>query len=300
MNIVLCLLQIVLYNKKEVISLETNKKMGYLNSDFKIFHIIDKEQKEFSYHYHDFIKINIFISGNVSYFIEGKSYQLNPYDIVLVNAGEIHRPVIHDSTPYERIIIYISPSFFDDYKKEDYELDYCFNQANLHHTNVLRINEVQKNRILNVINRLEQSFNAVGFANSLYQKILFLEFMIFINQVVIDQGVYYLDTSTSNVKVLEIMKYINEHLNEELNIDVIANEFYLNRSYLMHLFKDNTGYTIGKYITEKRLFMAKTLIQNGTSVTEACFECGFKNYATFFRAFKEKFHISPKDASEIL
>lgn len=276
-----------------------NKKMGYLNSDFKIFHIIDKNLKEFSYHYHDFIKINIFISGNVSYSIEGKTYQLNPYDIVLVNAGEIHRPVIHDTTPYERIIIYISTNFFDDYEKDNYELDYCFSEASLHHTNVLRINEIQKNHILDVVKRLEQSFIKDGFANSLYQKILFLEFMIFINQVVYDQGVHYLETSTSNVKVLEIMKYINEHLSEELNIDVLANRFYLNRSYLMHLFKDNTGYTIGKYITEKRLFMAKTLIQNGSSVTEACFECGFKNYATFFRAFKDKFHISPKEATDI-
>ena len=290
----------MLYNKNEVISLDTNKKMGYLNSEFKIFHIIDKEMKEFSYHYHDFIKINIFISGNVSYYIEGKSYQLNPYDIVLVNAGEIHRPVIHDTSTYERIIIYISPSFFDDYKKEGYALDFCFNQAKVHHTNVLRVNEIQKNRIHDVVNRLESTFISKGFATSLYQKVLFLEFMIFINQVVMDQGVSYLNTSTSNAKVLEIMKYINEHLSEELNIDVIANAFYLNRSYLMHLFKDNTGYTIGKYITEKRLFLAKTLIQNGASVTDACFHSGFKNYATFFRAFKDKFQTSPKDAGDIL
>jgi AraC-like DNA-binding protein/quercetin dioxygenase-like cupin family protein len=279
--------------------MDINKKVGYLNSEFKIFHLIDKELKEFSYHYHDFNKLIIFISGNVSYHIEGKSYQLNPYDIVMVNAGEIHRPVIHDTTPYERIVIYISPSFFDDYKKEDYILDYCFTQAFTHHTNVLRIDDGQKNKLLDVVNRLEQSFINEGFANTLYQKILFLEFMITINQVVLDRGVYYLDTSTSNLKVLEIMKYINEHLNEELTIDLIASSFYLNRSYLMHLFKDETGYTIGKYITEKRLFMAKTLIQNGTSVTEACFECGFKNYATFFRAFKEKFNRSPKDATEI-
>ena len=87
--------------------MELYKKTGYLNSEFKIFHIIDKNRKSFCYHYHDFYKVLIFISGNVSYHIEGKSYSLKDYDIVLINPSEIHRPVIHDYTPYESLIVMI-------------------------------------------------------------------------------------------------------------------------------------------------------------------------------------------------
>ena len=51
-------------------------KRGYLNSDFKIFHLTDQISTEFEFHYHEFHKITIFISGNVQYFVEGKTYIL--------------------------------------------------------------------------------------------------------------------------------------------------------------------------------------------------------------------------------
>ena len=66
-------------------------KRGYLNSDFRLFHLTDIVQKEFEFHYHEFHKITIFIKGNVQYYIEGKTYPLKPYDIVLVNRNDIHR-----------------------------------------------------------------------------------------------------------------------------------------------------------------------------------------------------------------
>ena len=94
------------------------EKRGYLNQDFRIFHLVDEAQRDFTYHYHDFNKIVISIRGDVTYCIEGKSYDLAPYDMVLVNAGEVHRPIIHSSRTYERIIIYISPDFLQSYKQE--------------------------------------------------------------------------------------------------------------------------------------------------------------------------------------
>ena len=84
--------------------MSTFEKFGYLENDFKMFHILDRKRKEFAFHYHDFNKIIIFIKGNINYTIEGKNYSLKPYDIVLVNAGEIHRPSVLDDSEYERII----------------------------------------------------------------------------------------------------------------------------------------------------------------------------------------------------
>ena len=104
-------------------------KRGYLNSDFRIFHLTDTMQKEFSFHYHDFHKITIFIKGNVQYYVEGKTYTLKPYDIVLVNRNDIHRVLAEPGVPYERIIVYISPSFMHAYRDKDYDLSLCFQKA---------------------------------------------------------------------------------------------------------------------------------------------------------------------------
>ena len=87
------------------------EKAGYLTSGFRFFHIKDREQREFSYHYHDFHKILILLGGDVTYCVEGRSYALLPRDIVLIHAGEVHRPVIHSGCVYDRMILYVSPGF---------------------------------------------------------------------------------------------------------------------------------------------------------------------------------------------
>lgn len=46
----------------------------------------DIGRQEFEFHYHDFDKILIFLSGKVTYLIEGRSYELQPYDIIFDQA----------------------------------------------------------------------------------------------------------------------------------------------------------------------------------------------------------------------
>lgn len=269
------------------------EKRGYLNQDFRIFHLVDESQREFAYHYHDFNKIVISIRGDVTYCIEGKSYELAPYDMVLVNAGEVHRPIIHSSRTYERIIIYISPNFLQSYKQADYDLGLCFDKARQEQSNVLRMPSMKKSKLYQVCRELEASFEDTDYASGLYQNLLFLEFMIQLNRAAVHDTLDFMETAAANEKILNVLSYLNEHLTEDISIDLLAEHFFTSKYYLMHSFKEETGYTIGNYLTTKRLRYARELVQGGMPVTQACFECGFKNYSTFSRAYKKNFGVSP-------
>lgn len=275
--------------------MEKYEKTGYLEHDFKMFHLIQAEKKEFEYHYHDFDKIMILIKGDVTYHIEGRSYSLKPFDIVFVNAGEVHKPVIEKSTVYERIIIYISPDYLASFKEKEGNLAECFRHAKANNSHILRIDFFQKSNVYDALMRLERALTEDGFANALYERLLFLEFMIELNRAAIDKHVNYIETNTSNGKMIELIDYIMEHLTEELTIDMLAKEFFMSKYYLMHSFKDETGYTIGNYISTKRLLLARNLIEDGMSVTNACYACGYQNYSTFSRAYKKQFHTSAKE-----
>lgn len=269
-------------------------KQGYLNSDFRIFHLRDNLSKEFEFHYHDFIKVTIFIKGKVQYHVEGKSYELEPYDIVLVNRNDIHRILVDNALPYERIIVYISPSFIEDYQTSEYDLGYCFKKAKREHSNVLRIHSLEKSSLFKITNRLERSFEDNEYASSLYRKILFLEFMIHLNRAAMKNRLEFLDTELYNTKIVDIMYYINSNLTDSLDIDTLAKEFYISKYYMMRLFKAETGYTIGNYITYRRLLLARKLILEGLPITQACFASGFGDYSTFSRAYKSEFSESPR------
>lgn len=270
------------------------QKTGYLYEDLRLFRLSDVSRTEFTSHYHDFHKILIFLDGNASYFVEGKTYHLKPQDIVLVPAGSIHRPILHGNTPYERIIIYIAQQFFDRYKTPDYDLFTCFHEADLAHSHLVQLRAAGHNKVRQAIAELDETFRPGIYARDLRQRTQFLNFLILLNSLVVSREACYPDPSVSNPRVLKILDYINTHITEDLTVDVLADTFYLNRSYLMHLFKSSTGYTVVGYLTEKRLFAAKKMIQEGVPVTEACYRSGFRSYASFYRAFVEKFNCSPK------
>ena len=275
-------------------------KRGYLNSNFKIFHLTDTVTKEFEFHYHDFHKITIFIKGKVQYLIEGKSYELEPYDIVLVNRNEIHRIIMDSTMPYERIIIYISPEFMTSYNTDSYDLSYCFKKAKKEHSNVLRLHSAEKTSLIKATERMERSLQDSEFASELYRQILFLEFMIQLNRAAFKNQIEYLDTKLYNPKVVHIMQYIKSHLTDDLDIDTLSQTFYISKYYMMRLFKAETGYTIGNYITYRRLLKARTLILEGMSVTQSCFASGFHDYSTFSRAYRSEFSETPKKLLDAL
>ena len=271
---------------------------GYLYSDFKIFHLSDNNLGEIDFHYHDFHKILIHLSGNASYSIEGQTFDLQSNDIVFVGAGEVHRPIFHDDSVYERIIIYISKDFLNEYSKENNDLSLCFKNAMSNGSHVLRLRSFKNSNVASIINKLIKSLNSKSYANELFMQILFLEFMVELNRAALEDDVEYLSTNYANAKVNDIIQYINENLSSDLSIDNIASHFYLSRYYLMHSFKLETGYTIGNYITIKRLTLAQSLIEQGVPVTAAAEQTGFNTYSTFLRAYKKTYGTSPRKRAE--
>lgn len=271
------------------------EKTGYLNEPFKLFHLTDYEVKTYECHYHDFFKIMLFISGDVDYFIEGVTYRLEPYDIVLVGAGEVHRPVIRSSFPYERIILYVSPEFLASYSAKDCMLETCFlkKPEKAERLPVLRISSPSVHGLFKLCRKLENALFNKEYAAELYSRCLLVQFLIELNRSFLTDPSGYIETEASNQKITEILHYINGHLNDDLSIEALSKKFFISRRYLMHIFKEETGCSIGKYVNTKRLFSARDKIRHGMSLTEACYSSGFQHYSTFTRSYYRMFQTTP-------
>ena len=87
------------------------EKRGYLLENFRLFHLRSQGSTKVDFHYHEFCKLLLLVSGQGSYYIDGQHYLLHSGDIVMVGSHCVHRPEMDDSVPYERIIIYASPDF---------------------------------------------------------------------------------------------------------------------------------------------------------------------------------------------
>jgi AraC-type DNA-binding domain-containing proteins len=275
---------------------EKYEKTGYLQKHFRLFHIEDMERREFAYHYHDFDKIICFLGGRADYMIEGKKYSLEPYDFVLVNRNEIHRPEVDFSMPYERMILYIEHEFLKAYRGEDYDLTGCFGRAQEQKANVLHFPAGMTGRLCETLKRLEECTGEKRYAGELQGELLFLEFMIQLNEACLEYEHAYDHRAKYNKKIIDMMRFINENLGKDLSIDRLAERFYMSKYHMMRQFKEETGYSIHQYISEKRLLAAKGLIREGMSAGAAALECGFQDYSAFARAFKKKMGMAPSDA----
>lgn len=277
-------------------SISTEKvKKGYLNGDFHFFNLKDQRKNEFETHYHDFNKIIIFISGQVTYMIEGKSYTLKPWDILLVGKNDLHLPIISSTTPYERIILWLNPLFLEEHNKDNCNLLNCFQLATEKKLNLIRLNRMNITSLKQNLSDLEGAMQDKAFGSYILKNALFLQLMVKINRLFLETN---FSESIEDIKydprIEDILSFINLNLHEDLSIDIISEKFYLNKYYLMHLFKQETGYTLHSYIQKKRVIRAAELLKNELQAGEVCSLCGFGDYSTFVRTFKKEFNLSPK------
>lgn len=270
------------------------EKKGYLVQEFRVFRLKDSTLKPIPFHYHEFHKIILFLSGKADYIIEGKTYPLLPRDILFVSAGEIHRPVPVPGIPYERIVIYVAPDFLSRYRRKDEDLTNCFRHAQ-QQSSVMHLNPGKSHDLLYHMEKLEHTARQQGFAQELYTEILFIEFMILLNRSLLDHEIDEMHPAVYDKKILPLLDYINKHLCETLSVNSLAARFFMSKYHMMRRFKAETGYSIHQYITNKRLLQARSMLNSSLPLTKICFDCGFRDYSTFSRAFREIFHQTPTD-----
>jgi len=270
-------------------------KRGYLHCDFEFFHLKDKKNMEFEFHYHDFNKIIIFMSGKVTYLIEGKAYKLKPWDILFVSSNEVHRPIISPDEPYERIVIWVNSKFLEMHNYGGDNLLACFELALKQKMNLMRLDSESMKIVKNNLHLLGEAVRDNAFGCHILKNSLFLQLIIYLNRLRLGNEILKEDNDIEyDERIGRILEYINENLGENLSLENIAAKFYMNKYYLMHRFKRVTGCTIHGYINQKRILYAAGLIMKGRQITEIYEECGFGDYSSFIRAFKKIFELSPK------
>lgn len=264
-------------------------------SDFELFYYQDNKPPEVDFHNHDFYEIYLFLSGTVTFVIEGKSYRMKPRDILIINNKELHKALVEKGIPYERIVIWLNPDYVKSLNTEKTNLLGVFDSSLLNRYNLLRLNSEAMEYIYTIIDKLGLAYKSSTFGSDILRDSYIKELLVYINWVYqISSGSNLELDITYNEKVTKIIHYINQNLSEDLSLETISAKFYLSKYHLLREFKKNTGYTIHRYITQKRLIMAKELLKDSRQVSEVCSKCGFGDYSNFIRAFRKEFGISPK------
>ena len=263
---------------------------------FEIFRYKDDYPKEVTLHHHDFYEIYFFLSGNVQYNIESRSYLLTPGDVLLISPMELHQPMFgSEHRTYERIVLWINKQFLESFSLPGQEFTKCFDTTAPGHTNLLRPEGIARQFLTFLLEQLISESTSEDPYREIASLTYLAQVLIALNRLAMQQMHKEDPVTAPDSAVYSILGYINEHYHEDLTLDYLANKFFISKYHLSREFQRLVGTSVHRYIIQKRLVMAKQMLSEGKPSSEVYQHCGFGDYSNFYRAFKAEYHISPKD-----
>lgn len=269
------------------------RREGYLQENYKYFHLRDTDGQELDFHFHEFDKIVILLSGQVDYMVESCTYPLRPWDILLIKHHAIHKALIDRSTPYERVILYLDGQYLGR-SVPDINVLTCFDQADQQGQYLLTPSQEDRTHLSTLFDAMESMLKDEQFGAQTLQDTFVIQLLVCINRIAQRAGGFQSPKTVYNPKIAQTLSYINEHLSGPLTVDELAGRVYLSRYHFMRLFKAQTGATVHSYVQQRRLLYAAQQIRRGVPVSKAAEDSGFPEYSTFYRDFRAAFGVSPK------
>lgn len=270
--------------------MENFEKRGYLLENFRLFHLRSQGAAKVDFHYHEFCKLLLLVSGQGSYYIDGQHYLLHSGDIVLVGSHSIHKPEMEENTRYERIIIYVSPAYLQMLSTADCDLPALFSGKITH---VLRPTEQHRKHLFRLASELERDLSQEGFGRELLSSASLTRLLVEVGRCMAGCADQPSPRMPQNRRNYEIMQYLDNHLSEDIDMDTLSEQFFVSKYFMMRSFREETGSTIYGYLTQKRLMKARQQMEAGRSATESCYACGFGSYSSFTRAYSKYFGTTP-------
>ena len=229
-------------------------------------------------HAHPMYELIYFIRGDASHVVEDRRYKLSRGDLVIVRPGKFHDICFDSDREYERCNILFDMEAMGLWRAE--EVSQRFEVVSL----------AEHPEISAVFAKLTQ-YREVMTEEDFVEAAAHLLFQLFCDLSLLPEQ----KERTYSVHPLlsRALAYIRDNLFTVRDVAEVAGALYVTESYLFRLFRRELKTGPKRYITEKRLLAARSLIRLGRRPSDVYLECGFSDYTAFFRNYKSFFGYSP-------
>ncbi|WP_168121017.1 helix-turn-helix domain-containing protein [Paenibacillus sp. HB172176] len=250
---------------------------------------------EIPYHTHSHYEIYYFRSGKANYIINDKIYVLEPNDLLLMHGMTLHKAYMDPSVAYHRTTLHFDPYYFKQHIQPSYAEDLLAPFQKLQNVRI-PLGGKAKDEIEDALDKMEELLNSGTPSGFQRFQARFADLLIQINELCKAPMNSIVAFPTSKEKhVQAIISYVESNFREDITLEAIQNELHLNKYYLAKTFKEVTGMTIFQFLMHRRIYQAKLeLIGEERSITEICYDVGFKHPSHFSRSFKEHTAITPE------
>ncbi|MCQ9210662.1 AraC family transcriptional regulator [Granulicatella seriolae] len=257
------------------------------------------EQSIFIPHLHNHYEVNLFLDGDVLFFIDGHSIQPQRGDLFLINNTQIHGPKVLSDSVYERAIIHFSPKVANNLSTKDTDLLKCFIGPNSKKNHLIHLSEEDIATFIDITDRLEEMEKQSKFVygDDILINNMLCYLLILINREALKDTPPLLEKKVNHLSEIAqlIIDYTRTNIHQAISLSDLETNLNMNRHYLNRVFKNDLGISIYNYILLNKIALAKELLANSSLPNDVSDSLGFKDYSTFARAFKRITSLSPQN-----
>ena len=253
-------------------------------------------------HYHDFYEIQFYLSeeedgiiGDIT--INGNKRTLIQGCLVLINMFDQHQIHITTKAPYTRFCISFDSSlllFASSDKSNMFNIFSICSEPRFSKP----LTPPQIKSLMDIYEKYTSTHIEHG--QDIMDMSIILDLFAHIYNIFYDGNEISAADSRSMEVVTKLIGYIDEHLAEDLSLEVLADYVSFSIYHLSRIFKKYTGTTLNRYIITKRIDKARLMLGGDMPITNISQEVGFNNYNHFYRTFKTMTGLSPADYREEL
>ncbi|MFV0503827.1 MAG: AraC family transcriptional regulator [Lachnospirales bacterium] len=241
-------------------------------------------------HYHNGYELIFITEGTSNFLINNKNIVAGEGSMLFINNLEKHK-MCPKTLPYSRYMIIIDSDFLDSFVKENSLLTIF----KIRRESFIPSFNIDEKNMAKIVSYLEELLKIATEKKEFWE----IEFMHIFSSLLIFLYREYKNkfplTHCGNYdQILKIQSYIDMNFQKDIALNDIATEFFINKYYLSHTFKEIVGFSLKQYILLKRISFAKNLLYySDKSITSIAFESGFNSQSNFIKLFKKKEAITP-------
>lgn len=238
-----------------------------------------------SCHCHDGYEILYVLRGEGRYVVEGDEYVMGEGSLMLIRPMKYHFVKIESGVMYERYVLHFAPSTLIPEAAallEQMEEHADTGIGHFYPPHALPPSVMEAFARLSGVERMPHAMRGA------YVKTLLSEIVLLLST----SSAEHLPRDNDDLSA-RVLRYLNDHLEENIPLDSLARQFFVSKYYLCRAFKKHNGISIHMYVTQKRVLQAKRLIEAGESASSAAYRVGFGDYSAFYRAFVKVTGRSP-------
>ncbi len=215
-------------------------------------------------------------------------------DCILIKGKKTIEYINNDSKrPLELLCLQFDESLIELLSTPTCQLNYCYKQS-INPVEVFQCNFEKIMLIKNLGFKLMALENDHAFGVNLFKESTLTMLLVLVNRAYEEKILLNQKTTGKTFLIDSIFLYIANHIYEEITLQQLESTFYVSRFHISREFKKHSGTTLHKFVIKRKLELAKELIKNGNTATEANNKCNIGTLNNFYRVFKREYGMTPK------